>query len=499
VIYNCGFSSRNSICAALQVSGETKVENCDFRNSSAGGLLCADTDSFDGVASVENCTFSNNGKAGLEVCKGGTLLAKNVNSYNNRQGLLIGPQAKKCVLTDSQINCNTYDGITVYECENDRTDRIELRNNFVFHNDHFGIGVRNSSALIAENRVFENGFWGIWLQSNSFCHISGNEVSHNRVGGIRIGKRPCGSPPSVLDDNKINDNCGPGLIQCINYLDVNTFVDKQPVFPVQWANPFRSSVPVLPPALEDTLVSAQCNGNTELRNGVKYTLTQPSMNKFCSFCRRKKVTIEKCTQCYVAEYCGQDCQEKHRKKHKKVCESILEKSSVLLTSTKKVRGPLRSWLQLGLVLVLVLWLLGWLGLWLGLGLELLLGSWLGFVCAKEHRYDLEGACPKHSKPPEYGKRFIVKVQQSYGFFDVDSMSLCICDQSLAIYDIFQSPHVNNLIRDLGAISERQFIGKKLFMWAAYTENRVGWKKLFMWVKGHEVRVFINEFPSYQQW
>jgi hypothetical protein len=90
----------------------TKVENCDFRNSCAGGFLC-----IAGASDVENCTFSNNGKAGLEVRQGGTLLAKNVYSYNNRQGLLVGPKAKKCVLANSQINCNASEGIFVCHCE----------------------------------------------------------------------------------------------------------------------------------------------------------------------------------------------------------------------------------------------------------------------------------------------------------------------------------------------------------------------------------------------
>jgi hypothetical protein len=96
---------------SFQTSGVTKVENCDFRNFCAGGFLCIFR-----ASDVENCTFSNNGKAGLEV-PGGTLLAKNVYSYNNRQGLLVGPKAKKCVLANSQINCNASEGIFVCHCE----------------------------------------------------------------------------------------------------------------------------------------------------------------------------------------------------------------------------------------------------------------------------------------------------------------------------------------------------------------------------------------------
>jgi hypothetical protein len=101
ILYNCSFTSRNSLMPSFKTLVVTKVENCDFRNSCAGGFLC-----IAGASDVENCTFSNNGKAGLEVRQGGTLLAKNVYSYNNRHGLLVGPKAKKCVLANSQINCN---------------------------------------------------------------------------------------------------------------------------------------------------------------------------------------------------------------------------------------------------------------------------------------------------------------------------------------------------------------------------------------------------------
>jgi hypothetical protein len=40
--------------------------------------------------------------------------------------------------------------------------------------------------------------------------------------------------------------------------------------------------------------------------------------------------------------------------------------------------------------------------------------------------------------------------------------------------------------DMGAICERKYIEKKLFMWGAYTENKV-------------IRIFTNDFPAYQRW
>ena len=450
LLYNCGFSSRNLSYPALDASGVTKVENCDFRNSGAGGFLCV------GTANVENCTFSNNGKAGLEVREGGTLVAKNVYSYNNRQGLLVGPQAKMCVLTNSQINCNAHEGVFVCDCEHDDAC-IQLSNNFIFHNDNFGISVRDSSALISENRVFENNWWGVWLQSNSCCHISKNEVSGNRSGGIRVGKRPSGWPASVVEYNKINDNGGPALIQNMNDFDVNTLVGKQ-VFPVGMVVPHQFTAPVIPPDLENTLVSAQCRGNIQHGNGAKYTQTQrrnpPKVDKFCSCCREKG-TLKKCTKCYFAEYCGIACQKKHWKRHKTMCKSLLEQSSILLTSAESVCGSQSKGKNM--------------------------------VSLNFHHHRLEEVGPKYSKPPpENGKRFIVKVQPSRSMWDFRFISLVIYHRSLAIHESFQSAHVENLLRDLGSICENKYVAKKLFMWAAYTENKV-------------IRLFTNDFPPYQPW
>ncbi len=451
LLYNCGFSSRNLSYPALDAAGVTKVENCDFRNSGAGGFLCV------GAANVENCTFSNNGKAGLEVREGGTLVAKNVYSYNNnKQGLKVGPQAKTCVLRNSQINCNAGEGIFVNDCDHDDAD-IKLSNNSIFHNDNFGISVRNSSASITENRVFENSQWGIWLQTNSCCQISKNEVSGNRVGGIRIGKRPSGWAPSVVEYNKINDNVGPALIENINAFDVNIFLEKQ-VFPVDMDVAYQCDVPLIPPDLENTLVSAQCRENIRNRNEVEYAQTQPSnppkVDKFCSYCRVKG-TLKKCTKCYVADYCGRACQKKHWKRHKTMCKSLLEQSGILLTSTERACGSSSKGKNM-------------------VGLNF-------------HHRRLEEVGPNYSEPPpENGERFIVKVQLGHDLFDSTSTHLVVYDRSLAINESFQSAHVQNLIRDLGAICESKYTEKKLFMWAAYTENKV-------------IRLFTNDFPPYQPW
>ena len=207
---------------------------------------------------------------------------------------------------------------------------------------------------------------------------------------------------------------------------------------------------MVPSNLENTLVSAQCHGNSEYHNEVEYTQIQPNNSSqgqevdiFCSYCREKG-TLRKFTKCYTAEYCGSGCQTKHWKKQKKVCQSLLKLSSILLSSIKRWHRGTSS-----------------------------------VMC---HHHGLKGVGPNYSEPPpENGKRFIVKVQQAYDQFDLTSISLVIYDRSLTISESFQSAHVQNLIRDLGAICERKYIEKKLFMWASYTENKV-------------IRIFTNDFP-----
>ena len=219
IICNCSFTNNTSLDSASCVSlGLTKVEKCDFVSSCAGGFLCEN-----GTSHVENCTFSNNRRAGLEVRKDGILLAKNVHSFNNGQGLLIGPKAKKCVLTNSQINCNLNEGIFVTECDQNNVD-IQLTHNSISHNGAYGISVVNSPVIISENRIFENDWWGVWLVSNPSSRISKNCVTGNRVGGIRIGMLPKGRAPVIVEYNTITDNGGPGLLENFNEFDVGCLV-----------------------------------------------------------------------------------------------------------------------------------------------------------------------------------------------------------------------------------------------------------------------------------
>jgi parallel beta-helix repeat protein len=441
-VQNCSFTSHNEKYPSLDTAGVTTVENCEFKNCNAGGLLCVR-----GSLNVENCTFYGNKKAALEVRESGTLLARNVNMHHNYQALRIGPKAKKCIMSDSQVNNSKYEGVFCAESVN-----VCLKNNTIFHNNTFGISVMDSTAEISGNNVFENSCWGVWVQSNSCCHISKNLVNRNRVGGVRIGLRPQGYQPSIVDSNTINGNGGPGILQHLNDFDVNTFCGRQ-IYPVPGMLPFQT----LPQHLQNTLVHAQCRENKTLGNKDLEVVEQPrgiiyttqSAHRFCSYCK-KEATLRKCEKCYTAEYCGSLCQKKHWELlHKQVCPTLFERSSVLLTSTK--RHPVspkknETVLQLNL-----------------------------------RPSSLQEVDSKFKPPPKDGERFIVKVQTE----DLHD-GMPIHDRSQDVHEFFHSDHIHNLVRDLGSPCEDMYINKKLFMWAAFTKNEV-------------IRLFTNDFPPYQQW
>jgi parallel beta-helix repeat protein len=442
---NCSFTSHSEKCPSLDTAGVITVENCEFKNCNAGGLLCVR-----GCLSVENCTFYGNKKAALEVRESGTLLARNVNMHHNYQGLRIGPKAKKCILSKSQVNNSKREGVYCADSCCDESVNVCLKNNTIFHNNTFGISVIDSTAEISGNNVFENSYWGVWVQSNSCCHISRNQVNRNRVGGVRIGLRARGYQPSVVDSNTINDNGGPGIFQDLNDFEVNGFIGKQ-IYPVPSMLPFQT----LPQHLQSTLVRAQCKENTTLGNkevvqqpkGIVYT-TQ-SAHRFCSYCK-KEATLLKCGKCYTAEYCGPLCQKKHWELlHKRVCPNLIERSSVLLTSTKRHPvSPKKNETVLRLNL---------------------------------RPSGLQEVGSKFKPPPKNGKRFIVKVQTD----DWNDLML-IYDRSQDVHEFFHSDHIQNLVRDLGSPCEDMYINKKLFMWATFTKNEI-------------IRLLTNDFPPYQQW
>ena len=372
---------------------------------------------------VDNCTFAGNVKAGLEVRENGILTVRNSRMYNNAtQGLTIGPRTAKCDAFDCQIYNNAQEGIAAL----DESKRITLIRNEIFGNDCYGIYARNSEIDMRENKVFGNEAWGIWSQTNTLCKVSMNEVFRNKRGGIRVGKRRTGRkfPPSVVELNTVHDNFGPGIVDTINIFDGFLGNDCQ---------------------------SAKKNGNVEYNNEETIIVNKSKFSSsWCSGCNSKRNDLKLCGKCFTAGYCNRDCQNKHWSKHKKLCKVLRKKSSVLISSMKKNLSD-------GKVNI--------------------------------HAEGLDKVGPNYSlaPPPRNGKRFVVKLENNFerGVFG-EPYVLFIYDRSLDVYDEFQDKFIDHLVTEFGAVCEKKYQEKKIFLHCLFEDDG-------------KLRLFINDFADYQRW
>jgi tetratricopeptide (TPR) repeat protein/GTPase SAR1 family protein len=428
-ILNCNFSSNDDSFASVASRGVFKAERCNFTNCKAGGLLCVGP----GNMVVDNCTFAGNAKAGLEVRENGILTVRNSRMYNNSEdGLLIGPRGAKCDAFDCQIYHNAREGIAVL----DASKCVTLMRNDVFGNDVNGIFVRNSDVDMRENKFFDNEAWGIWSQTNSWCNVSMNEVFRNKRGGFRVGQRLAreGLRPSVVEMNKIYDNFGPGVVDTINNFEDVRLVGSDT--DVSKTN--------------GDYKSAKYNGNVEYNNEERLISNQSKFSSYwCSGCKRKCENLKLCGKCFTAGYCNKDCQLEHWPKHKKLCKVLLEKSSFLITSIKRLPSG---------------------------------GS------VNVHAKGLAEVGPKYSPPPpRNGKRFIVKVQTDFEFSVLGKPHLLmIYDRSLDVYEHFEDEFIDHLVKEFGVLCERKYQEKKLFLYCLFEENA-------------KIRLFINDFADFQKW
>ena len=156
---------------------------------------------------VRKCEVYKNHQAGLEARKGGKLVASENRIFNSGyHGILIGPNAGECYISNKQIFENAREGIFA----GSNNSKIVIASNDVHHNKHFGISLDDdSSLLISDNKIFENGFWGILAKSRTSANITRNVVSGNKCGGIVIGINYSGQV--CLESNIIRDHSAPWL------------------------------------------------------------------------------------------------------------------------------------------------------------------------------------------------------------------------------------------------------------------------------------------------
>ena len=236
---------------------------------------------------------------GLLAKNGGTLTAKDCRIFNNGlNGLKLNRAAPQCIAVNCYIHHNVGAGIDVWYSKD-----VSLIGNNVFSNNESGINAMGSEVVIRENDIFDNPEWGIWSRNDSSVIVTMNRVSRNKSGGIHVGYGVQGEKvsPSVIQQNKIYDNNGEGLVKrCED--------DGQP-----------------PKFLDNEIYN-----NKENENNRKLNLSILC----CSNCR-KRCELTKCGKCFTTSYCSKTCQKKQWSKHKKICKVLREKLSYVVTNPKK--------------------------------------------------------------------------------------------------------------------------------------------------------------------
>ncbi|XP_028405267.1 uncharacterized protein LOC114527777 [Dendronephthya gigantea] len=406
-LIHCSFESSNHVSTSVCCKGKLKVEHCKFYNCTQGGLLVF------GDAEVENSEFFGNGVA-LEVREGGRLLVGKSKMYGNRrQGLVIGPWAKRCVVEDCDLYDNVLGGILAVDCESD----IIMSRNRIYDNGEPGVSViGKSNVSILENEIFKNSDWGIHINTFSRAVVKNNKIYNNQDGGIGVDVVES-TEVSVIEYNDIFCNSGPGI--------------------------------------HEQRSSTKCRGN-KLHDNKKERnqSTAQSEAKLCYYCRKSGEDLKKCTKCFTAQYCGKQCQKSDWNKHKHVCHRLLSEGSIVLNY---VEEPIMTYYNPNKQNTI-----------------------------HQRAPGLLPVGPQFCSPPNEAKRFIAKV--SAGLNDTDGTKLVrLYDRSLTIDGILaDADQIYTLVKQSGSVGQ------------LYNT----WKKLFMWVKGPEngkLRIFINEFPSYQEW
>jgi hypothetical protein len=106
-----------------------------------------------------------------------------------------------------------------------------------------------------------------------------------------------------------------------------------------------------------------------------------------------------------------------------------------------------------------------------------------------HAEGLDKVGPNYSlaPPPRNGKRFVVKLENNFerGVFG-EPYVLFIYDRSLDVYDEFQDKFIDHLVTEFGAVCEKKYQEKKIFLHCLFEDDG-------------KLRLFINDFADYQRW
>ena len=433
---------KSGVCGypGVQIFDESKalIEDCAIRHCGGGGTLVAGKGS---RMAVIKCEVYKNHQAGLEAREGGNLSASQNKIFNSRfHGVLIGPNAGECLITGNKIFENAREGI--YACSNENT--IEISENDVHHNRPFGLSLdRNSHLVIRDNKIFENGFWGILAKSRTSAVIKGNIISGNKCGGIFIGVNY--SARVHLESNTVRDHGGPWLEYEQGSINLDTTLLEK-----------DSSFLGLPPGEKQFYTNPPILvRNKEYNNEEGMYHPKEVIERFysgCTFCRRSRSEVRhlrKCPSCRIASYCSRECREKHLATHETLCFALRSRYSVTVSTFPQVdpgKKPVRTF-----------------------------GTHLKGI----------GTGPKPKC--DGSEKFIVKIQ-TQNLNSHPLQLLVVYDKSLTLDYTIQSPEIFSVIMECGVLGMlHKFTSKKVFFWATFAKRE------------EKLTVFLDHLAPYQEW
>ena len=388
---------------------------------------------------VRKCEVYSN-QNGLEAKDGGQLIATENNVYgNSTHGFLIGPDPGCCLISNNKIFENQKEG--VYVANNKQEALVTVDGNDIHHNMAFGLSLTDCHLSISNNKIFENGFWGILCITRTSAKIMGNDIFGNKCGGIFIGINFCGKV--AINSNVIRDHAGPSL----HYLegpfpDASTIHESDPHFRLP---PGETKFYSYPPTQENNQVFNNTEGLFHPEEAIERLETG------CCHCFEKlcQKGVKRCPECYIAVYCGLDCLQNHRQKHKSLCAVLNRRYSTTVDLHKLPKFE------------------------------------------TENRYfgpHLKGIgkCPPPKKKGRHA--FIIKVQTTSLNCHPKQM-MRVYDQSLAaVHHDIQSSDVFNMVMECGVLGQlNKFTSKKAYFWATFTDG------------GKKLDIFLSHLAPYQQW
>lgn len=422
------------------------VEDCLIHDCGGGGALVADEGS---RLEVRRCEVYRNHQAGLEGRERGKLVACENRIYSNcYHGILIGPEAGECDISGNKIFENSREGILV----DSNTESIVIRNNDVHHNGRFGLSLDgNSRLLISNNKIFENGFWGILAKSRTSAKVVKNAIIRNKCGGILMGLNYSGR--ICLDSNVVRDHSGPWLHwsedkECFHVDDslisvFNRIKREKRVVSIPQG---ETAIYTTPPTLVSNTACNNEEGMYHPRDVVERIYSG------CTFCRSSKKDVRrlvKCSSCYIASYCCEECQRKHWPTHKPLCNALKSRFSVTVKPTSLTEPgtvPVRTF-----------------------------GTHLKGI----------GTGPKPKR--DSCQKFIVKIQTRH-LNGHPLQLLTLYDKSLTLDCFIQSPEIFHVVMECGVLGAlNMFTSKKVFFWAMFAE------------KGEKLTIFLDHLAPFQEW